>query len=48
VVEASIPVDDDAPEPAWKPVFDQTDDLGGLLHTRSPLLARAFGKRDRA
>ena len=47
VVEASIPVDDEAPEPAWKPVFDQTDDLGGLLHTRSPLLARAFGKRDR-
>ena len=31
----------------WRPVFDQTDDLGGLLSTRSPLLARAFGKRDR-
>jgi hypothetical protein len=32
----------------WRPVFDQTDDLDGLLATRSPLLARAFGRRDRA
>jgi hypothetical protein len=31
----------------WRPVFDQTDDLGGLLATRSPLLARAFRTRDR-
>jgi hypothetical protein len=31
----------------WKPVFDQSDDLGGLLQARSPLLSRAFGKRDR-
>ena len=30
----------------WKPVFDQYDDLGGLLSARSPLLSRAFGKRD--
>lgn len=30
----------------WQPVFDQTDDLNGLLAPRSPLLARAFGKRD--
>jgi hypothetical protein len=31
----------------WKPTFDQTDDLDGLLEARSPLLARAFGGRDR-
>jgi len=30
----------------WKPKFDQSDDLGGLLVARSPLLSRAFGKRD--
>ena len=36
------------PATPWRPVFDQADDLGGLLATRSPLLARAFGKRDRA
>ncbi|MGD9702414.1 MAG: DUF3499 family protein [Acidimicrobiia bacterium] len=29
----------------WTPVFDQTDDLGGLLAARSPLLSRAFGQR---
>ena len=29
----------------WQPVFDQTDDLDGLLAARSPLLSRAFGKR---
>lgn len=33
------------PAAPWRPVFDQTDDLGGLLSTRSPLLARAFGRR---
>ena len=32
---------------AWKPVFDQSDDLGGLLTADSPLLSRAFGKRER-
>ena len=31
----------------WKPVFDQTDDLGGLLAVESPLLSRAFGRRER-
>lgn len=31
----------------WKPRFDQTDDLDGLLEARGPLLARAFGNRDR-
>lgn len=29
----------------WQPVFDQTDDLDGLLAARGPLLSRAFGKR---
>lgn len=28
---------------AWTPVFDRSDDLGGVLSARSPLLARAFG-----
>ncbi|MBI4936072.1 MAG: DUF3499 family protein [Actinobacteria bacterium] len=32
---------------AWKPVFDQTDDLDGLLTADSPLLSRAFGRRER-
>lgn len=32
---------------AWRPVFDQTDDLDGLLTATSPLLSRAFGKRPR-
>ena len=31
----------------WKPVFDQSDDLGGLLTAESPLLSRAFGRRNR-
>jgi hypothetical protein len=34
------------PGSPWKPVFDQADDLDGLLTARSPLLSRAFGKRD--
>jgi len=37
---------DDSPSAPWKPVFDQRDDLDGLLTARSPLLSRAFGKRD--
>jgi hypothetical protein len=46
------PAQDDKPaEPEvlpWKPMFDHSDDLGGLLEARSPLLARAFGgKRPR-
>jgi hypothetical protein len=26
----------------WRPVFDENDDLGGLMTPRSPLLSRAF------
>ncbi|MCO5332218.1 MAG: DUF3499 family protein [Ilumatobacteraceae bacterium] len=37
----------DAPAEAWKPVFDQSDDLGGLLKAQSPLLSRAFGRKNR-
>lgn len=43
-VVAVIPSPASAP---WKPVFDQTDDLDGLLTAQSPLLSRAFGWRDR-
>jgi hypothetical protein len=43
-VDETMP--DQAPEsgpPApWRPVFDQTDDLDGLLTATSPLLSRAF------
>jgi hypothetical protein len=35
------------PVEPWQPVFDQTDDLNGLLSPRSPLLSRAFGKRSK-
>lgn len=31
----------------WKPIFDQSDDLDGLLEASGPLLQRAFGKRPR-
>lgn len=31
----------------WKPMFDHSDDLGGLLEARGPLLARAFGGKGR-
>jgi hypothetical protein len=31
----------------WMPVFDQSDDLDGLLQPQTPLLARAFQQRDR-
>jgi hypothetical protein len=34
------------PEP-WTPMFDEADDLDGLLSARSPLLARAFRQADR-
>ena len=37
----------DTPSEPWKPVFDHRDDLDGLLTASSPLLSRAFGKRDR-
>jgi hypothetical protein len=50
--------DESAPEPEvmmgargtapWKPVFDQSDDLDGLLAVESPLLSRAFGRRERS
>ena len=30
----------------WRPIFDDTDDLGGLLKANSPLLSRAFRGRD--
>ncbi len=52
-----VALDDDFGEPAaavepevlpWKPTFDQTDDLDGLLEARGPLLARAFGGQGRA
>ena len=36
-----------AAEEPWKPVFDQSDDLDGLLTAESPLLSRAFGRRER-
>jgi hypothetical protein len=41
---APAPVVDDVP---WMPNFDDSNDLGGLLAARSPLLARAFRGDDR-
>jgi hypothetical protein len=35
--------DDHAEEPSWRPTFDRSDDLGGLLAPRGKLLRRAFG-----
>jgi hypothetical protein len=35
------------PALAWAPIFDAADDLDGLLHVDSPLLARAFRGRAR-
>ncbi len=51
-VDVDVDVDDavaraDEETSPWKPVFDQHDDLDGLLKTESPLLSRAFGRRDR-
>ncbi|MEI8239076.1 MAG: DUF3499 family protein [Actinomycetota bacterium] len=50
-VDAGLAPDDTHPgiddTKAWKPVFDQSDDLDGLLTAESPLLSRAFGKRAR-
>lgn len=37
----------DAPVTPWRPVFDQNDDLDGLLGADSPLLSRAFRGRQR-
>jgi hypothetical protein len=36
------------PSTPWMPDFDSDDDLDGLLHVQSPLLARAFRGTDRA
>jgi hypothetical protein len=41
------PAETDADVMPWKPAFDQTDDLDGLLEARGPLLARAFGGQGR-
>lgn len=43
--EIPRPTDSVPGEPAssaWRPSFDEDDDLDGLLEVRSPLLARAF------
>lgn len=52
VVTSDAPADErvQAVEPEilpWKPMFDHSDDLDGLLEARSPLLARAFGGKRR-
>ncbi|MGH9132301.1 MAG: DUF3499 family protein [Ilumatobacteraceae bacterium] len=44
----SAPGADGEPVAPWVPDFDATDDLDGLLHVKSPLLARAFRGTDRA
>jgi hypothetical protein len=36
------PADEPAAAPAWKPSFDTSDDVGGLLNATTPLLSRAF------
>jgi len=57
--EAMAPPADEAPpndaggaplrrDEPWSPIFDASDDLGGLLAARSPLLARAFRGTDRS
>jgi hypothetical protein len=38
---------DDTERRPWWPVFDDADDLGGVLAASSPLLARAFRGTDR-
>ena len=43
---AEPPLETGEPSAPWKPVFDQHDNLDGLLTARSPLLSRAFGQRD--
>jgi hypothetical protein len=49
--ETDSEIDDESaasdPSPPWAPVFDAADDLDGLLHVDSPLLARAFQGRAR-
>ena len=46
--EIDTDADADGPAPPWAPVFDADDDLDGLLHVDSPLLARAFRGTGRA
>lgn len=41
----ATPGTDQADAMPWRPVFDATDDLGGLLSAESPLLSRAFRGR---
>ena len=45
-VTGELPAEDVPPDATpfapWRPKFYQTDDLDGLLHAQSPLLARAF------
>jgi hypothetical protein len=45
-IVVDVDVDDLDPTAAlpWRPVFDQSDDLDGLLTASSPLLRRAFGR----
>lgn len=45
----SVGIDGESPPPAdpWRPDFDVTDDLDGLLAAESPLLSRAFRGTDR-
>ena len=45
-VEESEPVVDQDATKAWKPQFDRTDDLGGVLRPKGKLLSRAFGLDD--
>ena len=45
VEEREEKVDQDATK-AWKPQFDRTDDLGGVLRPKGKLLSRAFGLDD--
>lgn len=41
------PVADETRAMPWRPVFDEADDLGGVLKADSPLLSRAFRGRSR-
>ena len=47
-VDTAIDTDADGAASPWAPVFDSDDDLDGLLHVDSPLLARAFRGTGRA
>lgn len=42
---SSPPTGENGEVEPWKPVFDHTDDLDGLLTANSPLLSRAFRGR---